>query len=167
MKIKSFAVNNHKKCFEINLKGQELELPFSELQLKPSIHDKIAKIYIDPELGNQALTYVLQSGQEDTIHMDDFLAYNRDPDYMRMWTLHNLTCFAVNIVKKSGVRKRELIRRMKCSPTQLYRLLDTACYGKTVDQMIKLILCLGYELEWRPKAVRSACITSDARKKAA
>jgi hypothetical protein len=40
-------------------------------------------------------------------------------------------------------------RKLSTSPAQLYRLLDPANQTKTLDQMIKLLAALGYELEYR------------------
>ncbi|MEK6705085.1 MAG: hypothetical protein AABZ06_04805, partial [Bdellovibrionota bacterium] len=93
------------------------------------------------------VTYVLDSGKEDSVHLDAFLDYNRDPDFMRKITLHNLTVDALKLLKTAGLSKQELIRRLKTSPSQLYRLLDPANYQKSVDEMLRLIAVLGYRVE--------------------
>ena len=94
-------------------------------------------------------TYVLESGKEDSIPVDAFLDYNRDPDYMRDITLHKLTVQALKLVEKSGLSKHELIRRLKTSPSQLYRLLDTANYSKSMDEMLRLLAVLGYRVDMK------------------
>jgi hypothetical protein len=50
-------------------------------------------------------------------------------------------------VAKSGLSKHELVRRLKTSPSQLYRLLDPANYTKSMDEMCRLLAVLGYRLE--------------------
>ena len=48
--------------------------------------------------------------------------------------LHRLTVEARKAVAESGLSKRELIRALGTSPSQFYRLLDPAYYGKSVGQ---------------------------------
>ena len=144
MKIRQVTINNRKKAIEIETLKGPLSLPFSKLALKPTAKDRIKNAYVDSELDNRAITYVLDSGKEDSIHLDAFLDYNRDPDFLRKIMLHNLTVDALKLFKTAGLSKQELIRRLKTSPSQLYRLLDPANYQKSVDEMLRLIAVLGY-----------------------
>jgi hypothetical protein len=147
MKIQNVAVNNRKKALDIETPKGAFSLPFSKLPLKPYAKDRIKNAHVDSELGGNAVTYVLESGKEDSVHLDAFLDYNRDPDFMREITLHKLTVDAVRLVKKSGLSKHELVRRLKTSPSQLYRLLDPANYKKSMDEMMRLLAVLGYRVE--------------------
>jgi len=148
MIIRNVNVNNRRRSFEIETKKGALSLPFVKLNLVPSRTNKIKDVYVDKELGKEAITYVLESGAEDSVHVDDFLFYNKDPDYMRDHTLYKLTAKAVDLLKESKLPKRELARKLKTSPTQLYRLLDTTNYSKTIDQMVRLLACLNYSLDF-------------------
>ena len=152
MKIKRVRLNKQKKCIEINTQKGRFGLPFSKLQLVPTIYNRISKIYIDPELGREGVTYVLESGKEDSVPLDAFLDYNQEQNYMRKIHLYKLTLKALESVKKSKLSKREIARKLHTSPAQLYRLLDTANYKKTIDQMIKLLTCLGTEVKIQTKA---------------
>jgi hypothetical protein len=147
MKIRQVSVNHRKKALEIETAKGAMSLPFSKLNLKPTAKDKIKCAFVDAELDHRAVTYVLESGKEDSVHLDAFLDYNRDPDFMRDLVLHDLTVQTVPLVKRSGLSKHELTRRLKTSPSQLYRLLDTANYKKSVDEMIRLLAVLGYRVE--------------------
>ncbi|MEN9724240.1 MAG: hypothetical protein RJB38_2226 [Pseudomonadota bacterium] len=147
MKIRQVTINNRKKAIVIETAKGQLSLPFSKLTLKPTAKDKIKTAYVDSELDNRAITYALDSGKEDSVHLDAFLDYNRDPDFLRELTLHNLTVDALKLLKAAGLSKQELIRRLKTSPSQLYRLLDPANYQKSVDEMLRLIAVLGYRVE--------------------
>jgi len=148
MIIQNVNVNNRRRSFEIETKKGAFSLPFVKLNLVPSRTNKIKNVYVDKELGKEAITYVLESGEEGSVHVDDFLFYNKDPDYMRDHTLYKLTAKAVDLIKESKLPKRELARKLKTSPTQLYRLLDTTNYNKTIDQMVRLLACLNYSLDF-------------------
>ena len=135
MIIRGVWVNNNKKSLEIKTDKGEFSLPFSSLDLLPKPENKIKEIYVDKELGKKAVTYVLESGEEDSVHLDEFLDYNKDPQYANDMMLYKVTLRAIELVKKSTLPKRELARKLKTSPSQLYRLLNTANYSKTIDQM--------------------------------
>ena len=151
MKIRSVKVNNSKKCLEVTTRKGVLGLPFAKLRLIPTSGNPVKKIYVDKELGNEGITYILESGEEDSVPLDGFLDYNRDPDYMNKIHLHKLSVLAQEMVEQSGLSKREIARKLRTSPAHLYRLLDTADYSKTIDQMLKLMACMGYDVEIKPK----------------
>ena len=154
MKIKKVAVNNRKKMIEIETTQSSYSLPFSRLRLKPEPNDRIKEIYVDRDLGNKGVTYVLDSGQEDSIHMDAFLDFNKDTRFLRETALHQLTVSANHLIQKSGLSKQEIIRRLRTSPSQLYRLIDPSNYQKSIDEMLRLLAVLGCTVEWKilPKA---------------
>ncbi len=143
MKIKNVGLNNHKKCFEITInKGQRYHFPYSQLEVVPTSHDLIHKVWIDKEIGNEGFTYSLKSGQEGSIHIEQVLDYNKDPEYLRELLLYKMSVHAQRLLKARQISKRELIRRMGTSPTQFYRLMNQAYYHKTIDQMVKLLAAL-------------------------
>jgi len=155
MIIRDVRINNRKKNIEIQTHKGVLSLPFAQLRVKPTAGNKITGIYVDPELGRRAITYRLSSGQEDSVHLDAFLDYNRDPEFLRRITLHKLTIEAIKAMKDSGLSKQEVIRRLRTSPSQFYRLLDSSNYRKSVDEMLRLLAVLGCNIEWsviRPAA---------------
>lgn len=151
MRIRKVTVNNKKKCLEIETAKGPLALPYSRLRAIPTPENRINEAYVDKELGNEAVTYILESGEEDSIHVDAFLDYNKDPDYMTKLNLYKLTLKALELVEKSKVSKREIARRLRTSPGQLYRLLNTANYSKSIDLMIKLLFVLGCEVGFMVK----------------
>jgi len=147
MKIKRVGVNNRKRCIEIETPQGSYTLPFSRLRLKPQRKDKIKRIYVDRELGSRGVTYILDSGQEDSIHLDAFLDFNKDPQFLRDVTLHQLAVHASKFIKSSGLSKQEIVRRLRTSPSQLYRLLDPTNYRKSIDEMLRLLAVLGCRVE--------------------
>jgi Helix-turn-helix len=149
MKIKSVQANNHRKCFEIDTAKGRLAFPYSKAELVPTAKNKVVRVFVDKELGGEWITYRVESGKESSIPLDAFLDYNRDPDYLTRMLLHRLTIDALDKVKEAKLSRRELARKLQTSPAQLYRLLDSANYSKTMDQMIKLLAVLGYEIDYK------------------
>ena len=142
MKIRRVSVNNHKRVFEIRTGSRSLVFPYSKADPKPTPADGVAEAAVDEELGRGGFTYVLESGREGTVHIDQVLEYNQDPRYLRNMLLYKLTLEAQKRVESSPLSKREIIRRLGTSATQLYRLLDQTNYRKSVDQMLVLLSIL-------------------------
>jgi hypothetical protein len=147
MKIRSVKANNRRKAFEITAAKKRLVFPFTRLEVPPTADDPIASVHIDRELGGEGFTYVLESGREGTVHVDHVLEYNQDPDHLRDLLLYRLTLEAQKRVARTRLAKREIIRRLGTSPTQLYRLLDQTNYRKSVDQMLRLLQVLDCDVQ--------------------
>lgn len=148
MKIRKVIPNNRKRAFEVRTYKGTYDMPYASLDTRPSRGNKIREVFVDPELGNEAFTYCLESGQQDSIHIDRVLEYNRDPAYMRDLLLYRLTLEARKQAEKSGLSKRELIRRLGTSPAQLYRILDEENYRKSIDQVVGLLSVLNCRVEF-------------------
>ena len=142
MKIRSLNANNHKKAFELRTYKDRYEYPYAMLDAQPTDEDKIVNAYIDPELGNEAITYELASGVEDSVHIDRVLEYNREPSYMRDLLLYKLTIEAKKLFESSPVGVRELSRRLGTSPAQVYRILDEENNRKSIDRVFELLSVL-------------------------
>lgn len=147
MKIRSVKANNRRKLFEVTVSGKRLVFPFARLEGQPTGEDPLVKVFVDKEIGSEGFTYVLQSGREGTVHVEDVLEYNQDPDYLRDLLLYRLTLEAQNRIAATPLAKREIIRRLGTSPTQLYRLLDQANYRKSIDQMLRLLQVLDCDVD--------------------
>ena len=148
MKINTIRPNNHKKAFEVQTDSKMYLFPYAKLDIQPSQENRIKVVYVDAELGNEAFTYELESGDEGTVHIDHVLDYNRDPRYVRDMMLYKLTLAVQERVQESGLSKRELIRRLGTSPAQFYRLLDQTNTRKTIDQLMVLLDILDYEVDF-------------------
>jgi hypothetical protein len=155
VKIKAVHIDNRKKAFEIVTYAKRYSFPYAKLDVLPSRQNPIERVYVDEELGNEAFTYELASGDEGTVHIDQVLEYNRDPRYMRDMLLYKLTLVARERVKKTALSKRELIRRLGTSPSQLYRLLDQTNYSKSIDQLMALLGVLDCEVDLVVKRKRA------------
>ena len=147
MKIRSVKANNRRKAFEVTAGRRRLSFPFARLEVQPTADDPIAKVFVDQELGAEGFTYLLQSGREGTVHIEDVLEHNQDPDYLRDLLLYQLTLEAQKAMAATPLAKREIIRRLGTSPSQLYRLLDQTNYRKSVDQLLRLLKVLDCDVQ--------------------
>lgn len=148
MKIRKVALNNRKHQIQVTTaSGKVYPFPYAKLKPKPTSADKIRDVFVDKELGNEAFTYVLESGKEGSVHIEQVLEYNKDPTYLRDLLLYNLTLEAIKRVEKSGLSRRELARRLDTSATQLYRLLSPSNTRKSMNQLVSLLHVLGCEVE--------------------
>ena len=147
MKIRSVQYNNRKKAFEIKTSARHLQFPYSKAEPEPSVNDPISQLFVDKELGSEGFTYLLKSGKQGTVHIEQVLEYNRDPWYLRDALLYKLTIEAQKRLDKSSLSKREIIRRLGTSATQFYRLLDQTNYRKSIDQLVSLLHVLERDVD--------------------
>lgn len=147
MKIQTVTRNNRKRAFEVKTSNKTFQLPYSKVDPQPSATDPITRVFVDRELGREGFTYVLESGKEGTVHSEQVLEYNQDPNYLRDGLLYKLTIEAQKRVKASPLSKREMIRRLGTSATQFYRLLDQKNYSKSVDQLLTLLHVLNCDVD--------------------
>ena len=146
-KIRSVVHNNRKKAFELKTSSKTYQLPYSKVHPQPSVRDPILRLFVDKELSREAFTYSLKSGAEGTVHIEQVLEYNQDPAYLRDALLYKLTLEAQKLIEASPLSKREIIRRLGTSATQLYRLLDQKNYQKSVDQLLSLLHILDCDVD--------------------
>src|SRR5207244_747274 len=99
MRIRRVKSNNRKKAFELETSTRRFEFPYSKVLPKPSAMDPVIAAAVDKELGREAFTYVLKSGREGSVHIEEVLDYNEDPTYMRDAMLYRLTIEAQKRVK--------------------------------------------------------------------
>ena len=147
MKIRSVKNNNRRKAFEVRTSSKEFLFPYSKAEPEPSTDDPIERVYVDTELGREAFTFLLGSGDEGTVHIEQVLEYNQDPHYLRDALLYKLTVEAQQRVEASALSKREIIRRLGTSATQFYRLLDQTNYRKSVGQLLSLLYILDCDVD--------------------
>ena len=147
MKVRSVRANNRRRVFEVRLGEAMLPFPYSKADPAPTPDDPVARATVDAELGREAFGFELRSGRSGTVHIEQVLEYNQDPSYLRELLLYKLTLEAQKRVAASPLSKREIVRRLGTSATQLYRLLDQTNATKSVDQMLRLLRVLDCEVD--------------------
>ncbi len=148
MKIQRVEANNHRRTFLVHTRKGTLPFPYSRAEPAPSRRDRLARVFVDPQLGREAFTYELESGAQGSVHVDSVLDYNADPDYLAELLLYKLTLVANERLEESGLSMREIARLLGTSPTQLYRLTDPTNTTKSVRQMLALLHVLGCEVDF-------------------
>ena len=156
MKISRVKQNNRRRAFEVITRSKTLYYPYSRLDLQPEPGNKVADAYVDKELGGEGFTYVLESGDEGTVHVEQVLEYNEDPAYLRDLLLYKLTLEARKRVDSSPLSKREIIRRLGTSASQFYRLLDQTNYRKSIRQLLSLLHILDCDVDVVVRTRKSA-----------
>ena len=147
MKVRSVFINRRKKSLEVRAGSRSLSYPFAKLRPAPRPEDPIRRVLVDDEIGREGFTYSLASGKEGTVHVDQVLEYHQDPGFLRDALLYKLTLEAIVGVEASALSRREIVRRLGTSATQLYRLLDPRNTRKSVDQMLRLLHVLDREVD--------------------
>jgi hypothetical protein len=155
MKIRSVVPNNRKKAFEVATFHRRFIFPYAKANPRPSPDNRVRRAFVDEELGREAFTYVLERGQEGTIHIEHVLEYNQDPGYLRDLLLYKLTLEAQKRVEASPLAKREIVRRLGTSATQFYRLLDQTNSRKSIDRMLALFHVLECDVALVVRAKRT------------
>src|SRR5262245_13752351 len=107
MKIRSVKANNSRKALEVTAGNSSHSLPVATLALEPTLDDAIARVFVDKELGAEGFTYVLRSGREGTVHIEDVLEDNQDPDHLRALLLYTLTLEAQKAIAATPLSRRE------------------------------------------------------------
>jgi hypothetical protein len=156
MKMRAVVGNNRKRAFEVRTSTGTLALPYGKVDPPPTAHDPLERVFVDQELNREGFTYVLASGREGSVHIEQVLEYNQDPGYLRDALLYRLTIEAQNRLQASPLSKREIIRHLGTSATQLYRLLDQTNYRKTIDRLLSLLHVLDCDVDLvvRPGSAR-------------
>jgi hypothetical protein len=147
VKIRSVRINNRRKAFEVRTSARRLLIPFAKVAPKPTASNPVVRTYVDKEIGSEGFGYVLRSGREGTVHIEQVLEYNKDPDHLRDQLVYRLTLEAQKRVGASALSRREIIRRLRTSAAQFYRLLDQTNYRKSVDQLVSLLPVLDCDVQ--------------------
>src|SRR5262249_20465292 len=142
LKVRGVHANSRRKVFEVRTLAWRLLMPFAKVDPSPSPEDPIVRVFVDKEIASEGFTYVLRSGREGTVHVEQVLEYNKDPRHLRDGLLYTLTLEAQKRVTASALSRREIIRRLGTSATQFYRLLDQTNYRKSLDQLVSLLQVL-------------------------
>ena len=148
MKIRSVTSNNRRNEFEVVTRsGATYVFPYAESDPRPGPDDRIEEVFVDKELGNEAFTYILESGEEGSIHIEQVLEYNEDPKYLAELLTYKLTLEAQRGIESSELSRRQIAKRLKTSVPQLYRLLDPTNTRKSMNQLVALLHILNCDVD--------------------
>jgi hypothetical protein len=150
VKVLRVVANHRKAQLELTVRsGRTYPIPYAKLDPRPTRNNRIRYVYVDPELANEAATFVLQSGEEGAAHIEHALEYNQDPTYLGELLTYQLTVEARRRIRSSGLSRRQLASRLHTSLPQLYRLLDPKNTRKSIAQLLSLLHALGCDVKFQ------------------
>ena len=158
-KFKEVKPNYRKNVLEITLlergKAKKYNLPFAVLRDKRiSSDNRFASITIDRELGNEAVSFVLEDGSKDDFPAD-FVLYYCDPTYH--WSpINQLKRALKDKLGSCRLSLRVLADALNTSPSQVVRLLQENTASKQIVQLFQLAELAGYQIEFSLKKKKAA-----------
>jgi hypothetical protein len=158
-RFKQIKPNYKKGVLEIALmegrKVKSYRLPFAVFRDKKiSIKNRFASITIDRELGDQAVSFVLENGAKGDFPAD-FVLYYCDPSYH--WSpINQLKRALKDKVSSNRLSLRVLADAMNTSPSQVVRLLQENKASKQIVQLFHLAELAGYQIEFSLKKKKAA-----------
>jgi hypothetical protein len=157
--FKEVKPNYRKNVLEITLRERrkltKYSLPFAVFK-GYKIHGKnrFASIAIDPELGNQGVSFALEDGSKGDFPAD-FVLYHCAPTYD--WSpVNQLKRALKGKLDIANLSVRVLADALHTSPSQVVRLLQENTGSKQLAQLFKLADIAGYEIQFHLKKKRAA-----------
>jgi hypothetical protein len=148
VKISSVKADNRRKEFILVTEtGARYPFPYAQCAPAPRPGNRLLEVFIDGELANEAFSYRLQSGNEGSVHLEQVLEYNEEPEYLAELLLYRLSLEAGKRVDQSRMSRRQIARQLNTSVPQLYRLLDPANTGKSMKQLVALLHVLDCDVD--------------------
>ena len=148
MRINSLKADNRRKEFILVTEtGAKYAFPYAQCAPAPRSGNRLLEVFIDDELANEAFSYRLQSGDEGSVHVEQVLEYNEEPEYLAELLLYRLSLEASKRIDKSGLSRRQIARQLNTSVPQLYRLLDPANTNKSMKQLVALLHVLDCDVD--------------------
>jgi hypothetical protein len=139
--------NNARKRFDVRIGSSTMPFPYSKAEPLPRSGDGVVRAFVDDELGREAFSYELHSGRIGSVHVEQVLAHNQHPSYLRDRLLYRLTLEAQKRLSRSALSMREIVRGLGISAVQLDRLLDQTNYIKSVDHLLALLRVLECDVD--------------------
>jgi hypothetical protein len=158
-KFKEIKPNYRKNVLEITLRdGKKIKsysLPFAVFRdVKISSRNRFTSITIDRELGNQAVSFVLEDASKGEFPAD-LVLYYCDPTYH--WSpLNQLKSALKDKISTSRLSVRVIADALDTSASQVARLLQENKASKHIVQLIRLAELAGYQIEFSLKKKRAA-----------
>ena len=158
-KFKELKPNYRKSVLAITLQdGKKIKsyiLPFAVFRdVKITSRNRFTSITIDRELGDQAVSFVLEDGSKGEFPAD-FVLYYCDPTYH--WSpLNQLKNALKNKISASKLSVRVIADALDTSPSQVVRLLQENKASKQIVQLIRLAELAGYQIEFSLKEKKAA-----------
>jgi len=141
--------DNRKRVLRVEYaSGKRIAVHYGHL----GITQKVVEAWVDKETRGRAVGIRLQDGSEEYMPYDQPLALARDPQYLLRTQIERVLARIQEALAAKGISKRYLARQLGTSDNQIQRLLDPAILNKNLEQLYRISVLLGLELEWRVRA---------------
>lgn len=145
-RIRGMRFDNRRRLLHVDYSsGKRVAVHYGHLGIKK----KIVEVWVDKETRGRAAGIRLEDGTEDFMPYDQPLALVRDPEYMLRTQLERLLARIKEALAAKRISKRYLATQLGTSDNQIQRLLDPSILNKNLEQLYRIALLLGLELEWR------------------
>lgn len=145
--ISRFYPDYRSKGFIVHMGKRRLFYPFAMLDPRPTLKDPFIRGYADGTFGNEVVHYVLQSGKQGRISAEDVLHYYREVSELRGKVLYTLSIEAWERIQQSPLSRRQILKRLRTSASQLDRLLDETNFYKSINGVLDLLEVLGCDVD--------------------
>ncbi len=158
-KFREIKPNYRRNVLEVTLvegrKAKKYNLPFAVFRGKKiGGRNRFLSITIDEELGNQAVSFVLEDGSTGDFPAD-FVLYYCDPTYD--WSpINQLKKALKDELDTSKLSVRVIADALNTSPSQVMRLLQENRASKQITQLFQLAELAGYQIEFNLKKKKAA-----------
>lgn len=147
-RVRSVSFDNRKRVLRIEYaSGKRVEVHYGHL----GITQKVVDTWVDKETRGRAVGIRLQDGSEEYMPYDQPLCLARDPEYLLRTQIEGILARIHQTLAAKGISKRYLATQLGTSDNQIQRLLDPSILNKNLEQLYRISLLLGLELEWRVK----------------
>lgn len=148
-RIRAVRFDNRKRVLRVDYaSGKHIGVHYGHL----GITQKVVEAWVDKETRGRSIGIRLQDGSEEYMPYDQPLALARDPEYLLRTQLERVLARIRNTLTAKGISKRYLATQLGTSDNQIQRLLDPSILNKNLEQLYRISLLLGLELEWRVSA---------------
>jgi len=148
-RIRAVRFDNRKRVLHVDYaSGKRIAVHYGQL----GITRKIVEAWVDKETRGHSIGIRLQDGSEEYMPYDQPLALARDPEYLLRTQIEHVLARMRESLAVKGISKRYLATQLGTSDNQIQRLLDPSILNKNLEQLYRISLLLGLELEWRVRA---------------
>ena len=152
--FKLVYANHRARMLIVQLNNCKLRYPFALLDPQPSVYDRFDRWYTDEAQEQSRIWYVLHSGKKGVLTVEQVLEFYREPSDLKQRMLSELTLAALEEIKNTGFSQRQILKRLRTSPSQLSRILDPSNERKSVDGILALLEVLGCKVDVRVRRKR-------------
>jgi hypothetical protein len=145
-RIRAVRFDNRRRKLALDYSsGRTLEVHYGHL----GITQKVSAAWVDKETRGRAIGIRLEDGSEEHMPYDQPLALARDPEYQLRTHIERVLAHIRQVLVEKRISKRYLAEQLGTSDTQIQRLLDPSILNKNLEQLYRVALLLGLDLEWR------------------